>query len=67
VPDVCRGNFVRARAAALLRRRRSKGGGVEYGPRIFNQPTCHHAPEIYPGIGEERASQILKVFFQARR
>src|SRR5688572_13160063 len=44
-----------------------KSGGVEHGPRIFNQPTCHHAPEIYPGIGEERASQILRVFFQAKR
>ena len=24
-----------------------KGGGVEHGARIFNQPTCHHAPEVY--------------------
>jgi tRNA(Arg) A34 adenosine deaminase TadA len=44
-----------------------KGGGVEQGPRIFNQPTCHHVPEVYPGIGEADASLMLKAFFQARR
>lgn len=44
-----------------------KGGGVEHGPRIFSQPTCHHVPEIYPGIGEGHASEILKEFFRARR
>jgi len=44
-----------------------KGGGVEHGPRIFSQPTCHHAPEVYPGIGEPDAGRLLKAFFQARR
>ncbi|MFN3625251.1 MAG: nucleoside deaminase [Hyphomicrobium sp.] len=44
-----------------------KGGGVEHGPRIFSQPTCHHTPEIYPGLGEADASLILKAFFQAKR
>ncbi len=44
-----------------------KGGGVEHGPRIFNQATCHHAPEVYPGIGEAEASRVLRDFFQARR
>ena len=44
-----------------------KGGGVESGPRIFSQPTCHHAPEIYPGIAEEEASRLLKAFFIERR
>lgn len=44
-----------------------KGGGVEHGARIFSQPTCHHVPEIYPGIGEGHASEILKEFFRARR
>jgi len=44
-----------------------KGGGVEHGPRIFNQPTCHHAPEVYPGIGEAEASRLLKSFFLAKR
>jgi len=44
-----------------------KGGGVEHGARIFGQPTCHHAPEIYSGIGERAAGEILKAFFAARR
>ena len=44
-----------------------KGGAVEHGPRLFTQPTCHHAPEIYGGIGEARAAELLKRFFAARR
>jgi tRNA(adenine34) deaminase len=44
-----------------------KGGGVEHGPRIFAQPTCHHAPEVYSGIGERRAAELLRTFFRARR
>jgi tRNA(Arg) A34 adenosine deaminase TadA len=44
-----------------------KGGGVEHGPRIFHQPTCHHRPELYPGIGEDEAGALLRAFFQARR
>ena len=44
-----------------------KMGAVENGPRFFNQPTCHHAPEIYSGIGETVAKTILKDFFKSRR
>ena len=44
-----------------------KMGAVEHGPRFFNQPTCHHAPEIYGGIGAERAGVLLKDFFKSRR
>ncbi len=44
-----------------------KGGAVESGPRFFNQPTCHHAPEVYAGIGEQEAAALLKAFFAARR
>ncbi|MBA2126852.1 tRNA-specific adenosine deaminase [Hyphomicrobium methylovorum] len=44
-----------------------KGGGVEHGARVFSQPTCHHAPEIYAGIGEAEASALLKEFFATRR
>ena len=44
-----------------------KGGAVEHGPRFFAQATCHHAPEIYGGIGEAGASELLKRFFAARR
>ena len=44
-----------------------KGGGVEHGPRIFSQPTCHHRPEVYPGIGEREAGELLRAFFRDRR
>jgi tRNA(adenine34) deaminase len=44
-----------------------KGGAVEHGVRFFAAPTCHHRPEVYSGIGEGEASQLLKRFFQARR
>jgi tRNA(adenine34) deaminase len=44
-----------------------KGGGVEHGPRIFSQPTIHHRPELYGGIGEREAAALLKDFFAARR
>ncbi len=44
-----------------------KGGGVEHGPRIFHQPSCHYRPELYPGIGEGEAAALLRAFFQARR
>jgi tRNA(adenine34) deaminase len=44
-----------------------KGGAVEHGPRFFQQPTCHHAPEVYGGIGETAAAGLLKDFFAARR
>ena len=44
-----------------------KGGAVEHGPRFFHQPTCHHTPEVYGGIGETRAAALLKAFFAGRR
>ena len=44
-----------------------KGGGVEHGPRIFQQPTCHHRPEVYSGIAESEAAELLRAFFRERR
>ncbi len=44
-----------------------KGGGIEHGARIFSQPTCHHAPEVYGGIDEKPCAEILKNFFEKRR
>ena len=44
-----------------------KGGGIEHGPRIFDQPTCHHKPELYPGIADAEASELLRGFFKERR
>ena len=63
-----------AAAIALARVRRlyfaaydPKSGGVEHGPRIFGQPTCHHRPEVYGGIDERRAGALLRAFFRERR
>ena len=44
-----------------------KGGAVDSGVRFFASPTCHHAPEIYPSVGESDAAALLTNFFKARR
>ncbi|WP_457936171.1 nucleoside deaminase [Mesorhizobium sp. 10J20-29] len=44
-----------------------KGGAVISGVSFFSSPTCHHAPEVYPGIGEIGSSELLKRFFRERR
>jgi tRNA(adenine34) deaminase len=44
-----------------------KGGGVDNGPRIFSQASCHHVPEVYGGIEETRSAALLRGFFFARR
>jgi tRNA(adenine34) deaminase len=45
----------------------AKGGAVAHGPRLFGQPTCHHRPEIYTGMGEGEAAALLRAFFAERR
>ena len=44
-----------------------KGGAVESGVRFFSSPTCHHKPEVYGGIQEARAAELLRGFFKERR
>ena len=44
-----------------------KGGAVDNGPRFYAQPTCHHAPEVYGGIRETEAAELLRAFFRERR
>jgi tRNA(adenine34) deaminase len=44
-----------------------KGGAVESGVRFYSAPTCHHVPEVYSGIAETEAAEILRGFFQERR
>jgi tRNA(adenine34) deaminase len=44
-----------------------KMGAVEHGPRLYAQPTCHHAPQVYGGIGEAEARALMVAFFKARR
>jgi tRNA(Arg) A34 adenosine deaminase TadA len=63
-----------AQAISLARIRRlyygaadPKGGGVAHGPRVFESSSCHHRPEVYGGIGERPAAELLRAFFRARR
>ncbi|HYF55225.1 MAG TPA: nucleoside deaminase [Salinarimonas sp.] len=44
-----------------------KGGAVEHGVRLYAQPSCHHAPEVYGGLGESEAAALLRAFFRERR
>ncbi len=44
-----------------------KGGALDHGPRFFAQPTCHHAPEVYGGLRESEAAELLRDFFRDRR
>jgi tRNA(adenine34) deaminase len=44
-----------------------KGGAVESGVRFFASQTCHHAPEVYGGIGAQEAAALMRDFFKARR
>ena len=65
---MCAGAIALARVARLyFGAADPKGGGVLHGPRFFAQPTCHHAPEVYPGIGESEAGALLRGFFRERR
>ncbi|WP_188056244.1 nucleoside deaminase [Sphingosinithalassobacter sp. CS137] len=65
---MCAGAIAHARIARLyFGASDPKGGAVEHGPRFFTQPTCHHRPEVYGGIGESEAAALLREFFAARR
>lgn len=45
----------------------AKMGGVEHGARVFEQPTCHHKPEVVGGVAESESAALLKEFFKERR
>jgi len=65
---MCAGAIALARIARLyFAAPDPKGGAVLHGPRLFGQPTCHHAPEVYSGIGEAEAGELLRAFFRERR
>lgn len=44
-----------------------KGGGIEHGAQFYTLATCHHKPEVYSGIGENRSKQIIQNFFKEKR
>jgi tRNA(adenine34) deaminase len=65
---MCAGAIAHARIARLYYGAPDpKGGGVEHGARVFDQPTCHHRPELYAGLGESEAAAMLRSFFRDRR
>jgi tRNA(Arg) A34 adenosine deaminase TadA len=65
---MCAGAIAHARIARVYYAAADpKGGAVDNGPRFFAQPTCHHRPEVYAGLGEAVAAEQLRVFFTARR
>lgn len=65
---MCAGAIAHARIARLYYAAGdAKGGAVEHGARVFAQPTCHHRPEVFSGIGEDEAAGMLREFFAGRR
>ncbi len=65
---MCAGAIVHARIGRLYYAASDpKGGAVEHGARVFDQPQCLHRPEVYAGIGESEAGAMLREFFRARR
>jgi tRNA(adenine34) deaminase len=65
---MCAGAIAHARIARLYYGAPDpKGGAIDHGPRLFAQPTIHHRPEVYGGIGEQEAALLLRDFFSARR
>jgi tRNA(adenine34) deaminase len=65
---MCAGAISHARIARLVYGASDpKGGGVEHGARVFEQPTCHWKPVVANGVKAEEAAALLKDFFKARR
>ena len=65
---MCAGAISHARIARLYYGASDpKGGAVENGARVFKQEQCLHRPEVYPGMGEAQAAELLRAFFRERR
>jgi tRNA(adenine34) deaminase len=65
---MCAGAIAHARIARLYYAAADpKGGGVEHGARVFDHPQCLHRPEVYSGIAEQEAAELLRTFFRERR
>ena len=65
---ICAGTIAAARISRLyFGAADPKSGGVMHGARVFSHPQCHHAPEVYEGIGAAESEAMLKAFFAARR
>jgi tRNA(Arg) A34 adenosine deaminase TadA len=65
---MCAGAIAHARIARLYYAASDpKGGAVEHGARVFEQAQTLHRPEVYSGIGEAEAAELLRGFFRDRR
>ncbi|GAM04517.1 MULTISPECIES: nucleoside deaminase [Novosphingobium] len=65
---MCAGAIAHARIARLYYAASDpKGGAVEHGARVFDHPQCLHRPEVYSGMGEAEAADLLRTFFRERR
>jgi tRNA(adenine34) deaminase len=65
---MCAGAISNARIARLVYGASdAKGGGVEHGARVFEQPTCHWKPQVSSGFAAEQSAELLRGFFRARR
>ena len=65
---MCAGAIAHARSARLYYAASDpKGGAVEQGARVFDHPQCLHRPQVYSGMGEARAAELLRGFFRERR
>lgn len=65
---MCAGAIAHARIARLYYGASDpKGGAVEHGPRLFEQPTVHHRPDVYGGIGGDESAELLRRFFASKR
>jgi tRNA(adenine34) deaminase len=65
---MCAGAIVHARIARVYYAAPDpKGGAVEHGGRVFDQPQCLHRPEVYSGMGEAESAELLRGFFRERR
>lgn len=65
---MCAGAIAHARIARVYYAAPDpKGGAVEHGARVFEQPQCLHRPEVYSGMGEVEAAELLRGFFAERR
>jgi tRNA(Arg) A34 adenosine deaminase TadA len=65
---MCAGAMSLARVARVVFAAEDpKGGAVLHGSRFFEQPTCHHRPDVARGPLAAESAWLLKSFFRARR
>ena len=65
---MCAGAIAHARISRLyFAASDPKGGAVAHGARVFEHPQCHHRPEVYSGMGEAEAGELLRGFFKQKR